>query len=1085
MTVKLKHGVSAMALLISAGIAMGGAAQAQTAAKADEPQEVVVVGARKALQSAQQIKKNADTVVDSITANDIGAFPDKSVAEALQRVAGITVNRFAATGDTAHFSAEPSGVVVRGLQQVRSEFNGRDIFTADSNRGLSWSDVSPELMGGVDVYKNQTAELIEGGIAGTVNLRTRLPFDQKGRLLAATAEYTYGDLAKKGAATFSGIYSDRFETDLGEFGVMINAAHSEVNTNSEGIQLGRMAVVQAPAIWGTSDKRYIPTSIALRDNVYNRVRDGIAAAAQWKSNDGNITATLQYNQSKKREQWEEYVSTSNVPVDVWAKDIEYVNTATGNTAACKAGTTCTFDSNGFLQKGTLLSTPDTWFGRAARTQTGLADNDFFACYNWQACYSPVGYGTTFSTGSRYSDSVNDTRDTSFNLKWRINDKLTANFDIQHVEATQTNYDITVDMNTQADTTWDLTGDLPQIKIANGSNFNMATGGVANPQNYRIHDIMDHVTDSDGTEDAFRADVQYSFDSPWLNMLKFGVRYADREQTVRWTTYNWANVTNTWSDNNTYDNYFITGANFPNKNAYGVRTLDPDFFGGDRTNASSAVFFAMDLLKDQQKLANTFNSTAYTAGGSNAWVPVCKRTDLVDGCFRPAEIAEVSEVTKAAYLQLKFGGDEALLFGKFPVTGNIGVRYVKTDNESIGGINFGAGSIVYAATPTSDIDTTVNGVTTTRTVLNSTYFITQADRNFIAVNTNRAPNVATHEHWLPSFNARIGIADDWFMRVAASRALSRPDIGNLKAYTSVGFTIPSQSELVCGVTVVCANNALPVTPANASNIQSLILTYTSDTNNPYLKPVTADQFDLSFENYFSSTGSFTFSLFYKQFHDYITQGVYFRNITNNGVTRSVRTRGPINSDGGAIKGWELAYKRFFDNLPSPWNGLGIDVNYTMLSNKGIKSSNVVVNSGDGTAGQTGGGTSVAANSFTDLPLEGLSDKTFNLVGMYEKGAWSARLAYNWRSEYLVTSQDCCIALPIWQKSAGYLDARLAYRFNEQVEVSLEGTNLLNTRTELRQQVDGATQSSPNDTRLLLPNAWFQNDRRLQAQVRLKF
>ena len=81
-----------------------------------------------ALQSAQEIKRSADTVVDSITATDIGAFPDKSVAEALQRVPGVTVNRFAATGDTAHFSAEPSGVIVRGLPQVRSEFNGRDSF---------------------------------------------------------------------------------------------------------------------------------------------------------------------------------------------------------------------------------------------------------------------------------------------------------------------------------------------------------------------------------------------------------------------------------------------------------------------------------------------------------------------------------------------------------------------------------------------------------------------------------------------------------------------------------------------------------------------------------------------------------------------------------------------------------------------------------------------------------------------------------------------------------------------------------------------------------------------------------------------
>ena len=107
---------------------------------------IIVTGIRRALQNAAQRKRNADTVVDSITATDIGAFPDKSVAEALQRIPGITVDRIAAHGDVSHFSAEPSGVIIRGLPQVRSEFNGRDIFSANSSRGLSWSDVTPELL---------------------------------------------------------------------------------------------------------------------------------------------------------------------------------------------------------------------------------------------------------------------------------------------------------------------------------------------------------------------------------------------------------------------------------------------------------------------------------------------------------------------------------------------------------------------------------------------------------------------------------------------------------------------------------------------------------------------------------------------------------------------------------------------------------------------------------------------------------------------------------------------------------------------------------------------------------------------------
>ncbi len=92
---------------------------------------------------------------------------------------------------------EGSGAIIRGMTQTRSEFNGRDSFTANSGRGLSFQDVSPELMGGVDIYKNQTADMIEGGIGGTVSLRTRKPFDASDRLFAISGDYSYGDLAEK------------------------------------------------------------------------------------------------------------------------------------------------------------------------------------------------------------------------------------------------------------------------------------------------------------------------------------------------------------------------------------------------------------------------------------------------------------------------------------------------------------------------------------------------------------------------------------------------------------------------------------------------------------------------------------------------------------------------------------------------------------------------------------------------------------------------------------------------------------------------------------------------------------------------
>ena len=226
--------VAGATLLAPWAMAQDAAAPAEntntTAKSDDELTEILVTGIRKALETSQEIKKNADTVIDSITASDIGAFPDKSVAEALQRMSGVTVTRFAASGDTTHFSAEPSGVVIRGLPQVRSEFNGRDSFNANSSRGLSFSDVSPELMAGVDTYKNATADMIEGGIAGTVNLRTHVPFDSEGFVAAFSGELGYGNLAQEAKPSGSMLISNRWDTGLGEFGLMANAAYSQVIT---------------------------------------------------------------------------------------------------------------------------------------------------------------------------------------------------------------------------------------------------------------------------------------------------------------------------------------------------------------------------------------------------------------------------------------------------------------------------------------------------------------------------------------------------------------------------------------------------------------------------------------------------------------------------------------------------------------------------------------------------------------------------------------------------------------------------------------------------------------------------------------
>src|SRR5690606_38931024 len=130
-----------------------------------------------------------------------------------------------------------SGVVVRGLTWVRSELNGRDTFSATNGRVLSFSDVPSELMGGVDVFKNPSADMVEGGISGTINLRTRVPFDSPGRVIAGSLEASYGDFAEEWTPTASVLYSDRWDTEAGEFGLLLNAVSSELTARSDGQQI--------------------------------------------------------------------------------------------------------------------------------------------------------------------------------------------------------------------------------------------------------------------------------------------------------------------------------------------------------------------------------------------------------------------------------------------------------------------------------------------------------------------------------------------------------------------------------------------------------------------------------------------------------------------------------------------------------------------------------------------------------------------------------------------------------------------------------------------------------------------------------
>lgn len=191
--------------------------------------DIVVTGIRHSLQSAQSRKRNADAIVDSIVADDIGKLPDSNTTEALQRISGIQISRDRGEGGS---------VAIRGLTQVLTTLNGHEIFTAGGGRGYNLEDYPSELLAGVDVYKTPTADLIEGGIGGIIDLRTRRPLDFPGLEVSGSLRGRYETLAKKVDPLGSLLVSDRWNTGAGEMGLLLSGSYQERSFRSDVLSTG-------------------------------------------------------------------------------------------------------------------------------------------------------------------------------------------------------------------------------------------------------------------------------------------------------------------------------------------------------------------------------------------------------------------------------------------------------------------------------------------------------------------------------------------------------------------------------------------------------------------------------------------------------------------------------------------------------------------------------------------------------------------------------------------------------------------------------------------------------------------------------
>ncbi|MDH7637249.1 TonB-dependent receptor [Sphingomonas oryzagri] len=527
---RLLLGCSALAVFAAGNANAQTAAPASTdggASAATPADAIVVTGVRASLQSAQNIKRNSSQIVDSIVAEDIGKLPDRNIAESLQRISGIQIQRQYGEG---------SSVQIRGLTQVRTELNGRDIFTASaagegtSPAGtFSLEDMPSELLAGIDVYKNPSSDLIEDQLSGTINLRTRKPFDFNGFKIAASVGNTYYDLVKKSKPSASLLVSDRWDTGIGEIGVLVSASYQrtafrqdtistepfntlDTSLKSDGTPNNPADYAAASTLGRLDQTTTLAHGTGIGEVYGDRRRFGLDASVQWKPTDTlELTGEVFRNDYKFR-----------------FDDYSYFAEPAGAQMSPEPGAAFTFAPNGDVISGT---------------------------------YNNIALAANTSLETRHSR----TTDYSLNAKWKPTDRLTITADGQYVDAKTQDVRSIIGLNGVGDGTLvqDISGSTPAFSITTPE-------GVTNPASYNAGFYLDDLNHARAKDKAVRLDAEYKFDG-LLQSIKAGFRYADRSNVFSDTGYRYVGLATAPTDTEVVD----LG----------------DFFHGDASIPSEGLFFS--------------------------------------------------------------------------------------------------------------------------------------------------------------------------------------------------------------------------------------------------------------------------------------------------------------------------------------------------------------------------------------------------------------------------------------------------------------------------------------------------------------
>ncbi|MDP5210599.1 TonB-dependent receptor [Microbulbifer sp. 2205BS26-8] len=589
-------------------------------------EEVEVYGIRSSIKSSLDIKKNSVNVVDAIMAEDIGKFPDQNIAEALQRMSGVTITRNAGEGQN---------ITVRGLggDYNVTTINGRRMASEHSSRDFNYDLIAAELLKGVEVYKSPVAKTQEGGIGSVVNIQTRRPLDFSGLTVSGSVKGIYEDRTEEMNPQASFLVSNTFAD--GTFGALLTAVYSERTLRTDAYQgEGFYNRGNEDSITVRQDVDGNGEFDPAVDNEYGSIIPGYVRYTNWQDTRERIGASLAL-------QWQP------------RGDVE-VNFDSIYSA---------YDTNGEQYEISFVTYDEDWTpGIPNVTDLGFDDDGLVNALT-------LSDGAMAELLNTSLPRKTETFQVGNNVAWHVRDNLTLTVDVSHSESENTN---------NGDNRYIVArGFVDEIRI-DQSGGNLLPDITMTPALSHNSPFGAHYSYNYGNEIRDKV-TEFKFDGDWapldsiVSSVQFGINYGDQaKERDSYRSVGPSIFSNAGEQFERYPQYSPDMSAAENIAGFDLFRLPADVLVAPRfdnfLDGEAGSHPAPWASFDYDKLFAFYESISADAAN-----------DLVKAQFRPNDSFTVGESTLAAYVQADLQSE--LL--ERPFTLNLGLRAIETTVTSSG------------------------------------------------------------------------------------------------------------------------------------------------------------------------------------------------------------------------------------------------------------------------------------------------------------------------------------------------------------------------------------------------------------------